>query len=123
MSYVIIYNLTYFRLSHADNGTYLCHGGNQYHSDVAVMDTVVYDKPQVSLDLVKAVDSDKIYLNWTITKWNSPVTDYYLAYQIEGQNSWEYFALEKILPDADEFVMRNLTANTSYLIKLAAKNK
>lgn len=87
------------------------------------MDTVVYDKPQVNLDLVKAVDSDKIYLNWTITKWNSPVTDYYLSYRIEGQESWEYFALEKILPDADAFVMRNLTANTSYLIKLTAKNK
>lgn len=87
------------------------------------MDTVVYDKPQVSLDLVKAVDSDKIYLNWTITKWNSPVTDYYLSYQIEDQNSWEYFSLEKIPPGADAFVMRNLTANTSYLIKLAAKNK
>ena len=111
------------RLSHADNGTYLCHGENQYHADVAVMDTVVYDKPEVSIDLVKAVDSDKIYLNWTIVRWNSPVTDYYLSYRTNSQDSWEYFTLEKISPEADAFVMRNLTANTPYFIKLSAENK
>ena len=87
------------------------------------MDTVVYDKPQVDLDFVTAVDSDKIYLNWTITRWNSPVTEYYLSYRTEDQDSWEYFALEKISPDSHTFVMRNLTANTTYFIKLAAKNK
>ena len=111
------------RLSHADNGTYLCHGENQYHADVAVMDTVVYDKPEVSLDLVKAVDSDKIYLNWTIVRWNSPVTYYYLSYRTDSQDAWEYFTLEKISPEADAFVMRNLTANTPYFIKISAENK
>ena len=55
------------------------------------MDTVVYDKPEVSIDLVKAVDSDKIYLNWTIVRWNSPVTDYYLSYRTDSQDAWEYF--------------------------------
>ena len=111
------------RISHADNGTYLCHGENQYHADVAVMDTIVYDKPQVNLELVKAVDSDKIYLNWTTTRWNSPVIDYYLSYRTTSESSWKHFALEKISPDSDEFVMRNLTANTSYFIKLSAENK
>ena len=113
----------HFSLSHGDNGTYLCHGMNEYHSDVAVMDTVVYDKPQVNIDLVKSVDDDKIYINWTIVRWNTPVTDYYLSYREKDQNSWEYYVLEKISPKATSFVMRNLTANTSYFIKLAAKNK
>ena len=118
--YLYIFN---FSLSHSDNGTYLCHGMNEYHSDVAVMDTVVFDKPQVNLDLVKSVDEDKIYINWTIVRWNTPVTDYYLSYREKDQNSWEYYVLEKISPKANSFVMRNLTANTSYFIKLAAKNK
>ena len=96
---------------------------NEYHSDVAVMDTVVFDKPQVNLDLVKSVDEDKIYINWTIVRWNTPVTDYYLSYREKDQSSWEYYVLEKISPKANSFVMRNLTANTSYFIKLAAKNK
>ena len=87
------------------------------------MDTVVYDKPEVSLDLVKAVDMDKIYLNWTTTKWNSPVTDYYLSYRTDSQSSWQQFNLEKISPDVDEFVMRNLTPGTSYFIQLSAQNK
>ena len=113
----------HFRLSHADNGTYLCHGENQYHADVAVMDTVVYDKPEISLDLVKAVDMDKIYLNWTTTKWNSPVTDYYLSYRTDAESSWKSFNLQKISPDADEFVMRNLTPSTSYFVRLSAQNK
>ena len=87
------------------------------------MDTVVYDKPQVSLNVVKAVDADKIYLNWTITKWNSPITHYYLSYRTNSQSSWEYFKLQKISPDVDAFVMRNLTATTPYFIRLAAENK
>ena len=87
------------------------------------MDTVVYDKPEVSLELVKAVDSDKIYLNWTIVRWNSPVTDYYLSYRTDSEEAWEYFTLEKVSPEADAFVMRNLTANTPYFIKLSAENK
>ena len=87
------------------------------------MDTVVYDKPEVELDLVKAVDMDKIYLNWTLTQWNSPVTEYFLSYRQQDAGAWEYFRLEKIPPAAASFVMRNLTANTQYLIKLAAKNR
>ena len=86
------------------------------------MDTIVYDKPQISLGLVKAVDIDKIYLNWTTTKWNSPITDYYLSYRTNLESSWQHFSLQKISPDVDEFVMRNLTASTSYFIKLSAQN-
>jgi hypothetical protein len=40
-----------------------------------------------------------------------------------GQSAWVYFIQEKISADATSFVMRNLTANSTYLIKLAAKNE
>ncbi len=43
------------------------------------METVVFDKPEVKLDAVEAVGSDKIFFNWTIVDWNAPVTDYFLS--------------------------------------------
>ena len=46
-----------------------------------------------------------------------------LQYRESGQSAWVYFITEKISADATSFVMRNLTANSTYLIKLAAKNE
>ena len=43
------------------------------------METVVYDKPEVKLDAVESVGSDKIFFNWTVVDWNAPVTDYFLS--------------------------------------------
>jgi hypothetical protein len=31
------------------------------------MESVVYDKPEVKLDAVEAVGSDKIFFNWSLT--------------------------------------------------------
>jgi hypothetical protein len=69
----------FLSLSHADNGTYLCHGENDYGTSVAVMETVVFDKPEVKLDAVEAVGSDKVFFNWTVNDWNAPVSDYFLS--------------------------------------------
>lgn len=73
-------------LTHDDNGTYLCHGENDYHADVAVMNNVVYDRPEVEIDLVKAVDKDKIFVNWTAIDWNSPITEYFLFVSLHFLN-------------------------------------
>ena len=80
----IISFLNILDLSHADNGTYLCHGENDYGIDVAILENLVLDKPNVKIDLVKPVARDKIYFNWTVTDWNSPVTDYYLSVSCLG---------------------------------------
>lgn len=66
-------------LTHMDNGTYLCHGENEYDIDVAILHNLVLDKPQVNIHKVVPVATDKIYFNWTVTDWNSPVTDYFLS--------------------------------------------
>ncbi len=66
-------------LNHGDNGTYLCHGENDYGIDVAIMETLIFDKPSVNLDTVMPVARDKIFFNWTITDWNSPITAYFLS--------------------------------------------
>ena len=66
-------------LGHSDNGTYLCHGENAHGIDVAILENLVMDKPEVSIDTVVAVGADKIYFNWTLSDWNSEVTDYFLS--------------------------------------------
>jgi hypothetical protein len=42
------------------------------------------------IDKVVAVSSSKIFLNWTVDDWNSPVTGYSLSYREEGDDSWRY---------------------------------
>ena len=71
--------LKIMNLNHGDNGTYLCHGENEYGIDVAIMETLIYDKPEVNLNVVMPVGRDKIFFNWTTTDWNSPITDYFLS--------------------------------------------
>ncbi len=133
-------------LHHDDNGTFLCQGENEHGSDIAVIDNLVYDKPEVKVDYVRAVAKDKLFLNWTITDWNSPVTGYFLSvssllldtrcfdalpdrhmlvlqYRESGESSWVYFITEKIPMEATSFVMTGLKPDTEYHIKLAAKNK
>ena len=110
-------------LHHDDNGTFLCHGKNDYGEEVAVAHMRVQDKPEVKIDFVTAVDEDSVYFNWTVTDWNSPVTDYFLSYRQAGDSAWVYFIAEKIAPEAREFVIRGLKKDKEYFIKLAAKNK
>jgi hypothetical protein len=69
-------------LQHSDNGTYLCHGENKYGTAMSVPILMVMDKPEVKLDAVVPVGMDKLFFNWTVTNWNSPVTDYYLSVSI-----------------------------------------
>ena len=54
-------------------------GENEYDIDVAILHNLVLDKPQVNIHTVVPVGTDKIYFNWTVTDWNSPVTDYFLS--------------------------------------------
>ena len=110
-------------MHHDDNGTFLCHGENEYGSDVAILENFVLDKPDVSIDYVRAVGSTKIYFNWTVTDWNSEITDYFLSYRKSGDSAWVYFISEKISKDAKSFVMKDLQPDSEYFIKLAGKNR
>lgn len=66
-------------LTHADNGTYLCHGENKHGTAVALPELIVFDKPEVKLDAVVPVGMDQLFFNWTVNNWNSPITDYFLS--------------------------------------------
>ena len=75
----IVSFLKIMSLTHTDNGTYLCHGENDYGIDVAILENLVLDKPEVLIDMVVPVGKDKIFLNWTVTDWNLPISDYFLS--------------------------------------------
>ena len=49
------------------------------HIDVAILENLVLDKPQARIDKVVPVGTDKIFFNWTVSDWNSPITDYFLS--------------------------------------------
>jgi len=62
-----------------------------------------------------------------VGKWSRLIEqiNFFCLFQFResGQSAWVYFITEKIPAEANSFVMRNLTANSTYLIKLAAKNE
>jgi hypothetical protein len=47
------------------------------------------------IDKVVAVSSSKLFLNWTVEDWNSPVTGYSLSYREEGDDSWRYHQVRR----------------------------
>lgn len=46
-----------------------------------------------------------------------------LQYRLGGGAAWVYFIDQKIPKDATQFIMRNLSSDSSYFIKLAAQNE
>jgi len=117
--------LDIFDLNHLDNGTYMCIANNEYNlaDKVALVNAIVFDAPVVELDLVKAVEKDMVFVNWTINHWNSPVTDYYISYRKTGDDAWVNYFSEQIATDASSFVVKGLDPDTGYLFKLGAKNR
>ena len=83
--------LSNFSLHHDDNGTFLCQGENEFGSDVSILENQVLDRPGVRIEHVRAVARDALYLNWTVTEWNSPVTDYFL--KVEKKNPIQFLNL------------------------------
>lgn len=92
----------FFSLHHDDNGTFLCNADNEYGLGVAIIENFVLDKPQVSIDYVRAVDKDKLFFNWTITDWNSDILDYFLSVSLnqlisqEGKDEINFFLLTAV---------------------------
>ena len=82
--------LTILSVDHADNGTYICYGDNEYASDTAFVTALVYDTPQLQIDQIVPVSSSKLFLNWTVNSWNLPIDEYFLHYREDGANAWEY---------------------------------
>ena len=66
--------LKIINLSREDNGTYLCQGKNEFGFDVSVMNVMIFDRPEVTIDFAQAVSPTSVYINWTMTDWNKTDT-------------------------------------------------
>ena len=114
--------LKIINLEHKDNNTYLCHAKNAHNTDTAIVDAFVLDSPAVQIDHIVAVSSTKLFINWTVNSWNLPVTGYILSFREGDSNAWKYHMVSQIDVGSTSYLMSNLTANTPYTIKMAAKN-
>lgn len=120
-----------------DNGTYTCSVETLYnsHGDPAneelfknhrkvsgVTSVLVLDVPQVSLDFVTAVGAKSIFVNWTANDGNEPIMKYFVQYMKEGSNTSTYYNHD-IDGKNHSYVLDTFESNTSYQLKIAAKNK
>lgn len=81
----------------------------------------VLSVPQISLDFVKAVGSSQIYMNWTVNDGNAPITTYFVQY-LEGEDSTFTYYAHSIAGTNSSFVLQNFKPNTTYQLKISAKN-
>lgn len=106
-----------------DNGTYECSMESPYTGTVQKYQSsiLVLDVPQVSVDFIKAVGANKIFLNWTINDGNDPVQQYFVTYMKEGATTFTYY--NHIIDGRNvSYVLENFDANTTYQIRIFAKN-
>lgn len=115
-----------------DNGSYSCIVEVPYDKDddrifensrrvAAISSILVLDAPQVSLDFVEAVGASQIFLNWTVNNGNSPINKYFVQYSKEGDSTFTYYK-DSINGDKLSYVLENFEPNTSYQLKISAKN-
>lgn len=106
-----------------DNGTYECSMESPYTGAVEKFQSSIFvlDVPQMSIDFVKAVGANKIFLNWTLNDGNDPVQQYFVQYMQEGASTFTYY--NHIIDGRNiSYVLENFEPNTTYQIKIVAKN-
>lgn len=114
-------------LKHKDTGNYTCQvtGGANDEKAAGRISLKILDKPQVQIDHVKALGSNIIYLNWTVSDGNDPTNlEYEIQYMEDETSNW-FFYPEKISGPAKHAVLENkaFKNNTGYSLRMRAKNK
>lgn len=106
-----------------DNGTYVCSIQSPFDDKIVEHPTslLVLDVPQVSIDFVKAVGANKIFLNWTVNDGNDPVSKYTVQYMKEGATTFTYYH-HPIGGHNLSFVLDGFEPSTEYSIKISAEN-
>ncbi|XP_021708822.1 tyrosine-protein phosphatase 69D [Aedes aegypti] len=119
--------LTIKDVSKTHNGTYSCNVGpsamldENSAIDKKSMALLVLDKPQVSIDYVKAVGANKIFLNWTVNDGNDPIKHYMAQFMKKGDSTFTYYE-NRIDGVNTSVVLQKFAPSTDYEIKLTAQN-
>lgn len=117
------YTLELTEVYKKENGSYACviyaiNGDEIARRNVALL---VMDVPKVNIEYVKAVGASRIYLNWTVNDGNDPVQKYFIQYLQEGNPELTYYK-DVIGGGNTSYVLENFSPNTSYILRLSAKN-
>lgn len=113
--------LNFQNVDHHDNGTYICRALGPDGYIQAPVNLFVLEKPQVFIDLVKAVGATVLYFNWTVNDGNDPVKEFYPQYKKNGTNEWVYYP-ERVGGGNTSFLLQNLNKNTMYQVGISARN-
>lgn len=107
-----------------NNGTYYCDIDNPPVGKVFRIFSSVFvlEPPQVSIDFVKGVGANKIFLNWTVSDGNAPVDVYYIQFMKNGSTQYQYYK-DIIKGTNNSYVLDDFEPETSYQIKMSASNK
>lgn len=119
-------------ISKKDNGSYSCVVDSPYdRAATASLENggraagtsaiLVLDVPQVSLDFVKAVGANQIFLNWTTNDGNAPVKQYFVQFMKEGATTFTYYN-HAIDGKNLSYVLSNFDPKTNYKLKITAQN-
>ncbi|XP_060537066.1 tyrosine-protein phosphatase 69D [Cylas formicarius] len=105
-----------------DNGTYTCIAGTITTIANASSAILVLDKPQVTIDVVKPIGTNKIFLNWTVNDGNSPEElKYIIQYKSADDTEWLYYRSD--INSSQNYLVLNVEKNdTSYTVRISAKN-
>ncbi|XP_044257494.1 tyrosine-protein phosphatase 69D isoform X1 [Tribolium madens] len=115
--------LTIKEVTKKDNATYTCVASTGHSTANATSAILVLDKPQVSIEFVKAIGIDKIYFNWTVNDGNDPENlRYTIQYMSSGDSTWIYFQEEIDGKKRSHVLKGNFKNNTEYKLRILAKN-
>ncbi|KAL1493162.1 hypothetical protein ABEB36_011272 [Hypothenemus hampei] len=105
-----------------DNGTYTCSTGNGISSTNNSTAILVLDRPQISIDVIKPIGTNKIFLNWTVSDGNSPnELKYIVQYKSQNDSEWLYYRSD--INNTQNALILNVEKNNSlYNVRIMAIN-
>lgn len=111
------------KLNKKDNGTYTCSARTGHYVTNHSTAILVRDKPQVTIDFVKAIGTSKIFLNWTVNDGNEPASLHYnIQYKASSDSNWIYY-LENVGGGNRSYVLRDIfKSDTEYMLRMMAYN-
>ncbi|XP_062132000.1 tyrosine-protein phosphatase 69D isoform X1 [Drosophila sulfurigaster albostrigata] len=117
------FTLEFTEVYKKENGTYKCvlYGSTGEEIVAKEIALLVMEVPQISIDYVKAVGANKIFLNWTSYDGNDPVQKFFIQYAQAGSSTFEYYK-QYINGNYTSYVLDNFKANTTYHLRITGKN-
>ncbi|XP_049820439.1 tyrosine-protein phosphatase 69D isoform X3 [Aethina tumida] len=106
-----------------DNGTYTCKTTNGEMKVKESSAILVLDKPQITIDFIKPIATNKIYLNWTVNDGNSPKDlKYTIKYMKKGDSEWIFYKNEIKGKNTSCVLKDNFEKGKEYFIRMKASN-